>query len=173
MHFLIRLQTSHPNTEISLNYPYMLSAAIYKIIAKEDAEYAQFLHEQGYGKKFKFFTFSQLNTPFKIDRGRMKLISNEAYFQIAFHLPHAVESFVKGLFQSEQIELADKISKVAFKVTSVESLPDPLKFHKDNELISVLLKLKARLITLVILFFLLIALSRIEIRQHTRQSRIA
>lgn len=140
MRFLIQLQTSHPKPEISLNYPYYLSAAIYRIIAKGDAEYAQFLHEQGYGKKFKFFSFSQLNTPFKIDGDRMKLISSQANFQVSFHLPQAAENFVKGLFQSEQIEIADKISKVAFKVTSVESLPDPLKTYKENEIVSVLLK---------------------------------
>ncbi len=140
MRLLIRMQTSQPKPEISLNYPYLLSAAIYKIIAKGDAGYAQFLHELGYGKKFKFFTFSQLNTPFKIEGNRMKLTSNEANFQIGFHLPKAAESFVKGLFQSEQIEIADKISKVVLKVTSVESLPDPLKTYKENELVSVQLK---------------------------------
>lgn len=46
-----------------INYQYPLSAALYRIISKGDANYAQFLHEKGYGKKdkgFKLCAFSQL-----------------------------------------------------------------------------------------------------------------
>src|SRR5690554_5850875 len=117
------------HTVIPLNYQYAMSAAIYKILARGDKDYARFLHEKGYGKGFKLFTFSQLNVPFKIEgaqKDRMRLIGNEAHFQIAFHLPEAMENFVKGLFQNEQIDIADKKSKGSFKVKSVESLPNPL-----------------------------------------------
>ncbi len=41
---------------IPINYPYPLSAAIYRIIAKGNADYADFLDGQGYGKGFKLFT---------------------------------------------------------------------------------------------------------------------
>lgn len=81
---------------IPVNYQYPLSAAIYRIVSKGDAEYARFLHETGYGKGFKLFTFSQLNVPFEIEGDRLRLTSNEANFQVAFHLPQAMESFVKG-----------------------------------------------------------------------------
>ena len=49
---------------LPINYQYPLSAAIYRIISKGDKEYANLLHEKGYGKGFKLFTFSQLNVPF-------------------------------------------------------------------------------------------------------------
>lgn len=125
---------------IPVNYQYPVSAAIYRIIAKGDREYAAFLHGQGYGKGFKLFTFSQLNAPFRIEGDRLILSGNEVSFQIAFHLPQAMESFVKGLFQSEHIDIADKKSRASFTVKSVESLPDPLQRYKDNEIINVPLK---------------------------------
>lgn len=138
--FLITLNTCHPHRYIPVNYAYPLSAALYKIIAKGDAEYASFLHETGYGKGFKLFTFSQISCPFKIENDRMRLLGNELSFQAAFHLPQAMESFVKGLFRSEQIDIADKKSRTGFTVKSVESLPDPLAGYKAHEIISVQLK---------------------------------
>lgn len=138
MRFKITLYTTDP--VIPVNYQYPLSAAIYKIIAKGNAEYASFLHETGYGKGFKFFTFSQVYCPFKIHGDRLHLMGHELTFQIAFHLPQAMESFVKGLFQSQKIDIADKKSKASFTIQSVESLPDCLKQYKDNEIISVRLK---------------------------------
>lgn len=125
---------------IPVNYAYPLSSALYRIIAKGDAQYASFLHETGYGKGFKFFTFSQINCPFKIEGSRMLLLSNELSFQAAFHLPPAAENFIKGLFQSEKIDIADKASGAGFTITSVESLPNPLQQHKHNEVVNIQLK---------------------------------
>src|SRR5690606_30249029 len=113
------------------------SSAIYRIIAKGNAEYANFLHETGYGKGFKLFTFSQLNVPFKIEGDRLRLLSDEVSFLASFHLPQALESFVKGLFQSEQIDIADKKSRASFTVKSVESLPNPLQQYRENEIINI------------------------------------
>ena len=122
---------------LPINYSYPLSAAIYRIISKGDSEYAAFLHEKGYGKGFKLFTFSQLNVPFKIEGDRLRLLSNEVNFQVNFHLPQAMESFVKGLFQSEEIVIADKKSKVVFTVKTVESLPNPLLQYNESEIINI------------------------------------
>ncbi len=140
MVFKIVLILQSDKAVIPINYAYPLSSVLYKIIAKGDAEYASFLHESGYGRGFKFFTFSQINCPFKIERDRMYLLSQELNFNVAFHLPQAAESFVKGLFQSEKIDIADKKSRASFTVKSVESLPNPLQPYKDNEIISVQLK---------------------------------
>lgn len=140
MRLQLTLTTNQVNACIPLNYQYPLSAAIYRIIAKGDNDYASFLHEKGYGKGFKFFTFSQINVPFKIEGDRMRLLSNELSFQVAFHLPQAMESFVKGLFQSEKIDIADAKSKAGFTIKSAESLPNPLQQFKENELVSIYLK---------------------------------
>jgi len=122
---------------LPVNYSYPLSAAIYRIISKGNAAYAEFLHEEGYGKGFKFFSFSQLQCNFRVEGDRFHLLQNEAVFKIGFHLPKAMETFVKGLFQSEQIDIADKKSKAVFRVVSVESLPDPLQSFKENEIVHV------------------------------------
>lgn len=140
MRFFIQLRRSGKNDKIPINYTYPLSAAIYRIIAKGNADYAEFLHGRGYGKGFKLFTFSQLNGPFKLTGDRLRLNGMEASFQVAFHLPEAMESFVKGLFQSEQVDIADKQSKISFSVKSVESISNPLQQYKDNELINIQVK---------------------------------
>lgn len=141
MRFKITLTTDSKNlTIIPINYQYPLSAALYRIIAKGDAEYANFLHETGYGKGFKLFTFSQINCSFDRRDDRFHLKSNELWFEIAFHFPEALESFVKGLFMSESIDIADKKSKATFSVKSIESLPNPLAKYKDNEIVSLKLK---------------------------------
>lgn len=139
MRFLVKLISEKPEV-IPINYQYPLSAAIYRIIAKGDADYANFLHEKGYGKKFKFFSFSQITCPFKIEADRLLLQSNELSFQITFHLPKAAESFIKGLFQSEKLDIADRISKGRFTVQSIKTLPSPLESYKENEITQVVLR---------------------------------
>lgn len=138
MRFQIHLHTNFADKKIPINYQYPLSSVIYRIISKGDKEYAKFLHETGYGKKgFKLFTFSQINCPFKISGDRLNLLSNELSFQVSFHLPQAMEMFVKGLFQSEIVDIADLQSKVSFTVKSVESLPNPLQQYKDTEIVKI------------------------------------
>lgn len=140
MTFYIKLQSIDPKPCIPFNYQYPMSAALYRVIAKGDAHYATFLHETGYGKGFKFFTFSQIDCPFDMDDDRLHLKSNELSFRISFHLPEAMENFIKGLFQSEKIEIADKKSRASFVVKSIERLPNLLQTRKENEMVCVVLK---------------------------------
>lgn len=140
MRFRITIVSWERGVELPINYSYPMSAAIYRIIARGDARYSAFLHETGYGKGFKLFTFSQINCPFRITGDRLLLQSSELFFDVAFHLPEAMESFIKGLFQSQQIEIADKKSKAVFAVKSVETLPDPLQKYGMNEIVSVEMK---------------------------------
>jgi CRISPR-associated endoribonuclease Cas6 len=118
-----------------------MSAALYRIIAKGDAHYAAFLHGTGYGKGFKFFTFSQIDCPFNINKEEqyIKLRGDKLSFKISFHVPEAMKNFIKGLFQSEKIDISDKKSRASFVVTSVERLDDPLQTRKENEIVSVIL----------------------------------
>lgn len=135
MRFQIQLYNIDYNLSVlPINYQYPLSSAIYKILSKGNAEYAQFLHEKGYGKGFKFFTFSDLNTKFKREGDRMRLLNPKAEFTIAFHLPEASRTFVEGLFRSEEIVIADRKSKAIFKVQSIVSKNNPLNQKSDNEI---------------------------------------
>ncbi len=127
MRFQIKLSLENTRQNvIPINYQYPLSAAIYKILQKGDAEYAQFLHEEGYGKGYKFFTFSDLKLKFRLENGdRMRVLGEQVEFLAHFHIPEASKTFIEGLFKSENIVIADKKSKAVFNVQSIQSLPSP------------------------------------------------
>lgn len=57
--------------------------------------------------------------------------------EVSFHLPEAAQHFIKGLFQWQVLDLADKKSRVCCEVLSVEALPNPFTGKKDNEIMSV------------------------------------
>jgi len=137
MRFKITLQAKESNCVIPINYQYPLSSALYKIIAKGNERYAEFLHNTGYGKGFKFFTFSDIRCPFEINGDRLYLKKDKITLTVCFHVPEAMESFIKGLFASEKIDIADKKSKASFQVVSVESLPNPMASYKENEIIPI------------------------------------
>lgn len=123
MRFILKLQTEvQTGATVTLNYQYPLSAAIYKIIERADKDYAHFLHNTGYqhnNKTFKFFTFSDLRTPFHIKGDRLIMNSNTAELTICFHIPDAAENFVKGIFTHQQLVIADKFSKTVFTIQQV------------------------------------------------------
>jgi len=135
MRFKLTLSTSTGLNIIPVNYSYPLSAAIYGILKRADSKYAAFLHEKGYGKGFKLFSFSQVNGPFKIDGDRLRLLGKQLSFNIAFHFPEAATNFIKGLFQAQHIDIADTTSKTRFIVQSIESLPDPLHDYTEAEIV--------------------------------------
>lgn len=148
MRFQIQLYNSDSeNSILPINYQYPLSSAIYKILSKGDAGYAQFLHEKGYGKGYKFFTFSDLKIKYEREGDRMKLLDPRVEFTIAFHLPEASKTFVEGLFKSEEIVIADQKSKARFGVQSIISIKNPLAIYEDGEIIKVIVKPISAIVT--------------------------
>ena len=140
MRLLLTLNSGREKEIIPINYQYPLASAIYKILQNADAEYSEFLHEKGYGKGFKLFTFSDIKCPFRIDRDRLILLANKMEIIVCFHLPMAAETFIKGLFMSQQIDIADKKSKTSFTVEQVASLPSPLNLFQENQEVEIHLK---------------------------------
>src|SRR4051812_35490161 len=117
MRFKLALFTEQRNALLPFNYQYPLSAAIYKIIQRADSAFAQFLHDYGYttgSKHFKLFTFSDIQTPFEKRGNRMLLKTGSAELVVSFYMPQAAESFIKGLFMHQHLEVADTRSKVSF-----------------------------------------------------------
>lgn len=116
---------------LPLSYQYELSAYIYHTLAKGDAQYATWLHENGFnmeGKQFRLFSFSNLIVDkIKIDKeaNRLLLLSNTAELQISFLPERSTEEFVKGVFSEQVFMLGDKQSKVQFMVQGIEMLPTP------------------------------------------------
>lgn len=140
MRFRITLEIDEGDGMLPINYQYPLSAAIYRIINKGDAEYAKFLHDRGYGKGYKFFCFSDIRTPFIIKGDRFVLKGDGIEVKVCFHLPEAMKNFVQGLFASEKIEIGDKISRQSFIVKGIEGLDSGLGRFKSNEFVNIAIK---------------------------------
>lgn len=131
MRFALRLQLcSDRNRLLPLNYQYELSAAIYRILSQSDVEYATWLHENGFevdNKKFKLFTFSNLQIPrYEIDKqqGRLKILSDEVYWQMGFLPDKSTRKFIKGVFDRQTFSIGDKVSRVDFVVRDIELFPE-------------------------------------------------
>ena len=140
MRFKLKLFAINFPAILPLNYQYPLSAVVYKILQQADSNYSQFLHETGYRqsnslKSFKLFTFSDIKTPFKIQGDRMRMLTPEAEVIVSFHLPQAAETFIKGLFLNQEIEIADKRSRTKFRINQVESVPLGLSEEPVQEIV--------------------------------------
>jgi len=132
MRFKINLSLSNPNLKtLPLNYQYELSAYIYRTIANGDANYAEWLHQNGFKmeeKQFRLFTFSNFIIPQKtIDKENARLIikGNNASFLISFLPERSTEEFVKGVFANQIFSIGDKLSKAEFTINNIELLPSP------------------------------------------------
>ncbi len=147
MRLQICLQATQSTAVIPINYQYPLSAAIYNILSKGDAEYASFLHETGYGKGYKLFTFSDLKGKFKIRQDRIHLIDPHVEFTISFHLPETSRTFVEGLFRSEEITIADQKSKAQFKVATILSRPSIWNAEQENQVVQKTMRTASALVS--------------------------
>ena len=132
MRFLITLTRISKRNFLPFNYQYFISSWIYKRIGEANTNFADFLHQQGYGegnRKFKLFCFGPLDVkPYKVhkERGVLELLGEEACLEVSFFLPQAAETFIKGLFMQQQVGMGDKISQVDFKVSRIEAVGRPL-----------------------------------------------
>lgn len=131
----LRIDRDKFGDEMPINYQYELSAWIYKTLARSDAEYSTWLHDNGYtytdAKAFKFFCFSQLHfRRFEIMRqeGRIKVVDDLVDWYVSFMPEKGTETFVRGLFRNNTIIIGDAKSKVAFKIINVEGLC-PIRYY--------------------------------------------
>lgn len=129
MRIKLILSISEREKVLPVNYQYEFSAWIYKVLYQGDEGFAGWLHEQGYAygsKRFKLFTFSQLNCRFKVYKDRFKILSDEAELILTFHIDEAVQHFITGLFKNRTFTIGDKKSRVSFEVKTVETLQPPV-----------------------------------------------
>lgn len=116
---------------LPINYQYEQSAAIYRILSKGNAQYSEWLHNNGFqlesGKRFKLFTFSR----FKIEQRqvlpneRLKILCDKIEWQISFLPEKSTEQFIQGIFANQIFQIGDKKSVVQFKVAGIEVIPPP------------------------------------------------
>lgn len=130
MQFKITFKVQQPGQLLPLSYQYELSSWIYKLIGSSDSEFGNFLHNKGYisGKKrFKLFTFSQLDVPprYEIQGDRMKIYSQEIFLKVSFLVERAAQDMILGLFKQQKLRLGDRISQVDLEVKHIQTLPPP------------------------------------------------
>lgn len=132
MRIKLTLNRTSKQRMLPMDYQYFISAWIYKVLHKADAAFATFLHEKGYGqsetKLYKLFCFSRLSfgkPKLWKEQKLFEISAHEISLQIAFDVPEAASNFVKGLFMEQEFYLGNKFNGIEFKVTRVETLPEP------------------------------------------------
>ncbi|MBP1663767.1 MAG: CRISPR-associated endoribonuclease, partial [Bacteroidetes bacterium] len=97
---------------LPFNYQYECSALIYKIMARSDAAFAAWLHDNGYQserKQFKLFTYSRLHIPqYKVVGNNMQILSDTIEWYISFLPEISTRQFVQGIFSEQTFELGNK-----------------------------------------------------------------
>lgn len=130
MRFKLTLHTAGKENILPINYQYEVASWIYKVLDKGDAEFADWLHKNGYqnGKQyFKFFTFTHLDIPKPIrdiKSDRIYLNNGQVFLTISFLPEKASESFIIGLFKDTEATFSDGKTWANFRVTQVEKLPE-------------------------------------------------
>ena len=118
MRIKIEFKLSGKRQVLPMNYQYPVSAWIYKVLARGDNQFSEFLHEQGFRmenqKTFKLFTFSNFMFPthsFGVIKGtdRMEIFADKARLILSFQIPVAAEKFVAGLFTDQKAEILNKV----------------------------------------------------------------
>lgn len=114
-----------------MSHGYYVSAAIYRTLEATGADYARFLHNDGYSaaasdvKRFKLFTFSTLLIKeFRIDKsvpGTMLVPPQPVQLLISSPMDTFLTHLVTGLFSSGTLRIAG----AEFEKRTVETLPDP------------------------------------------------
>ncbi|GAB3283599.1 CRISPR-associated endoribonuclease Cas6 [Larkinella harenae] len=130
MQFRLTLRPVARQTLVPFNYAYRLSAFIYAVLADADAQYATFLHSQGYEysstRRFKLFTFSDLIMPkAKADPKAGGMWVNSPYIEwvVSFYMDKAAQHFIIGLFQDQRCVIATPKHKAEFIIERVEAVP--------------------------------------------------
>lgn len=130
MQFKLTLRPTVRQTLVPFNYAYRLSAFIYAVLADADAQYAHFLHSQGYEysstRRFKLFTFSDLVIPnARVDAKAGGLWVNSPHIEwiVSFYIDKAAQHFIMGLFQDQRCVIATPKHRAEFIIERVEAIP--------------------------------------------------
>lgn len=132
MRFKITFNRTSKQRMLPMDYQYYISAWIYKVLKQADTDFANFLHEQGYGqsqtKLYKLFCFSRLNfgkPKLWKERKLFEISAHDISLQISFDIQEAASNFIKGLFINQEFYLGDKFNGIDFKVAGIEALAEP------------------------------------------------
>lgn len=146
MELKLTFSNPHGNIHIPIDYQYYLASWMYKVLAGGDAEYAKFLHDEGYKvpsrnqasegaevlerpsqKVFKLFNFSNLLFPKYLihkEKASIQIQSDHFSLKVRFKVDKAMENFIKGLFTGQSLSLKTGFKEMTdFPVSSLETQP--------------------------------------------------
>lgn len=111
-------------TTLPVNYQQYLTGAVYDFLRSADADYAQFLHDQGYekegsAKRFKFFTFSWL-------QGRRRIVGPSITFapdRLTWLISSPIEAFLTNFATGLLAAGLLSIGPAEFAIEAVQVLP--------------------------------------------------
>ncbi len=132
MRLKLKLNRTSNHNMLPMDYQYYISAWVYKVLRQADEEFADFLHEKGYGtnpkRLYKLFCFDRLNfgkpTLWK-EQKLFEISKHDISLQLSFDVEDAATNFIKGLFMNQEFYLGSRFNGIDFKVVAVEALAMP------------------------------------------------
>jgi CRISPR-associated endoribonuclease Cas6 len=122
------IQGTHPHI-LPANYHIDFSSWIHKMLHFENKEFAEWLKTKGYSDpqgEYKIYTFSEFNfEQVKHQDDRLIIEGEKASLNLSFYAHEEIENFIPDIFIGKEFKIGDSISKVGFKVESLQRLPDP------------------------------------------------
>lgn len=115
--------------EMTVNYHYPLSSAIYNLLRFSSPQFSSFLHDIGYqlnGKNYKLFTFALRFEAIKFFYDRIILLSpNVNLFVSSPLIDSFIQNFVIGTFEKQTLEITSPVAATKFSIRQIETLPEP------------------------------------------------
>ena len=113
-------------TRLPINYQEWLTAAVYGLLAASDADYARFLHDDGYadedGRRFKLFTFSWLRgTRRTVEGDTLRFAPGPLEWLIASPVEPFLMNLATGLLAAGML----RVGPATLPITQIETLPAP------------------------------------------------
>jgi len=116
--------------EMTSNYHYPLSSAIYNLLRFGSSLFSAFLHDTGFkqnGKTYKLFTFALRFEQIKFVDAKIFLQSPHVNLYISSPLIDSfIHNFVIGTFEKQTIEIKADGMKSIFKIEQIETMPEPV-----------------------------------------------
>lgn len=111
------LESDEPSFVLPLHYNHMIQSALYKLL---DPGFATFLHEEGYvhgNRRFKLFTFSQLQGEYRLLRDEKKI---RFFNPVSLTVCSPIPAFCEGVMNAIVDEKGISLGQARLRVTHIE-----------------------------------------------------
>jgi len=130
------LLEAHQPERVPLNHQDLLRGVVYRLLGESDADYARFLHDDGYvatgapeaaNRRYKLFTFSTLQVP----RGRRRIDAGRGDLCIApgpltWWIGSPVEAFLRNEVTGLLTAAGEiRVGRATFAIAGIEAVPAP------------------------------------------------